>query len=147
MALKNHIRMFFASNSENIGIARIAAAAFAAQADFTISELDDIKVAISEAVSNAIIHGYGEGYSGGPKEIEFAMNLYEDKLEYIVKDYGKGIEDIELACTPSYSSDPERMGLGFVFMKSFMDDLDIESKLDQGTTVRMTKKIEHNRIH
>jgi stage II sporulation protein AB (anti-sigma F factor) len=147
MALKNHIKMFFASNSENIGIARIAAAAFAAQADFTISELDDIKVAVSEAVSNAIIHGYGEGYTGEPKEIEFIMNLYEDRLEYIVTDYGRGIADINLACTPSYSSDPERMGLGFVFMKSFMDELDVESTLQKGTTVKMTKKIEHNRIH
>jgi stage II sporulation protein AB (anti-sigma F factor) len=147
MALKNHIKMVLGGNSENIGIARIAAAAFAAQADFTINELDDIKVAVSEAVSNAIIHGYGQGYEGTLKEIEFTMNLYEDELEYIITDYGRGIADIELACTPSYSSDPERMGLGFVFMKSFMDELDVKSTLNEGTTVRMTKKIEHNRIH
>lgn len=147
MVLKNQIRMFLKSNSENIGIARIAAAAFAAQADFTISELDDIKVAVSEAVSNAVIHGYGADYTGEPGDIEFTMILYEDRLEYVVTDFGKGIADIKLACTPSYSSDPERMGLGFVFMKSFMDELDIKSSINQGTTIRMTKKIEHNRIH
>lgn len=147
MALKNQIKMLLKNNNENIGIARVCAASFAAQAEFTISELDDIKVAISEAISNAIIHGYGPGYTGEAKDIEFIMNIYEDKLEYIITDYGKGIADITLACTPSYSSDPERMGLGFVFMKSFMDELHIKSAPGQGTTISMTKKIEHNRIH
>lgn len=137
MAIKNQIKIVLKSLSENVAIARVTAAAFAAQIDFTLSEIEEIKVAVSEAVSNIVIHGYEEGNG----QIEIIMNLYEDKLEYIITDTGKGIADVALARQPSYSSDPERMGLGFAFMESFMDELDITSAINQGTTVRMAKKI------
>ncbi|WP_378955549.1 anti-sigma F factor [Pelosinus sp. sgz500959] len=137
MAIKNQVTIYFKSLSENVAIARVTAAAFAAQIDFTLNEIEEIKVAISEAISNVVIHGYTDGNG----KIELTMNLYEDKLEYIVSDSGKGIADITLARQPSFSSDPERMGLGFVFMESFMDELDVKSTIDQGTTVRMAKKI------
>ena len=137
MAIKNKVEIYFQSLSENVAIARVTAAAFAAQIDFTLNEIEEIKVAVSEAISNAVIHGY----ANGDGKIELIMNLYEDKLEYIIADQGKGIADITLARQPSYSSDPERMGLGFVFMESFMDELEVTSVLHQGTTVRMAKKI------
>jgi stage II sporulation protein AB (anti-sigma F factor) len=143
MAIKNHFSVRFTSLSENVGIARVAAAAFAAQIDFTLNEIEEIKVAISEAVSNSVIHGYAD-QSG---EIDLIMNLYEDKLEYTITDYGKGIEDIEQARQPSFSSDPERMGLGFVFMESFMDELEVESTLGKGTTVRLIKKFDIIKSH
>ncbi len=143
MAIKNQINLIMQSLSENVGIARVTAAAFAAQADLTLSEIEEIRVAVSEAISNAVIHGYGEQNG----TIEFSMTLYDDKLEYKIVDYGKGIADINLARQPSYSSDPERMGLGFVFMESFMDELDIQSALQQGTTVKMVKKFQSARAH
>lgn len=143
MAIINQFKMSFQSLSENVGIARVTTAAFAAQLDFTISELDEIKVAVSEAVSNCVIHGYGNG----PGTIEMIMSLYEDRAEYIIKDEGKGIKDITQARQPSYSSDPERMGLGFVFMESFMDELKIESEVNKGTTVIMVKKIRTKTAH
>jgi stage II sporulation protein AB (anti-sigma F factor) len=136
MAIKNQIIMSIQSLSENVGIARVSTAAFAALVDFTLNEIEEIKVAVSEAVSNAVIHGYE--YQDG--EIEIKMTLYEDKIEYIVIDHGRGIADIALARQPSYSSDPERMGLGFAFMESFMDELHIESEVNKGTIVRMVKK-------
>ncbi|AJQ27761.1 MULTISPECIES: anti-sigma F factor [Pelosinus] len=136
MAIKNQITMSIRSLSENVGIARVSTAAFAAQVDFTLNEIEEIKVAVSEAVSNAVIHGYE--YQDG--EIQIKMTLYEDQLEYIIVDHGKGIADIALARQPSYSSDPERMGLGFAFMESFMDELYIESEVNKGTLVRMVKK-------
>ena len=143
MAIKNQITMVLHSLSENVAIARVTAAAFAAQIDFTINEIEEIRVAVSEAVSNVVIHGYAE-YEG---QIQLIMNLYEDKLEYIITDEGKGIADVSLARQPSYSSDPERMGLGFVFMESFMDELDVTSEVNKGTTVRMTKKIIPSAAH
>lgn len=137
MAIKNHIKVVLQSLSENVAIARVTAAAFAAQIDFTLNEIEEIKVAVSEAVSNTVIHGY----ENGDGQIELIMNLHEDRLEYIITDNGKGIADVTLARQPAYSSDPERMGLGFAFMESFMDELDVTSTIDQGTIVRMTKKI------
>ena len=143
MAIKNKIVIYLQSRSENIAIARVTAAAFAAQIDFTLNEIEEIKVAVSEAVSNVVIHGYEENNG----QIELIMNLYEDKLEYIIVDSGKGIDDIVLARQPSYSSDPERMGLGFVFMESFMDELEVTSVVNKGTTVRMAKKFLSSAAH
>lgn len=143
MAIRNHFLIRFTSLSENVGLARVMAAAFAAQFDFTLNEIEEIKVAVSEAVSNSVIHGY----ENNPGEIEFIMNLYEDQLEYIITDFGKGIDDIEQARQPSFSSDPERMGLGFVFMESFMDELYVTSNPGQGTKVRMIKKFENRNSH
>lgn len=143
MAIRNQIKMTFESLSENVGIARVSAAAFAAQIDLTLNDIEEIKVAVSEAVSNSVIHGYGERIG----LIELIMTLYEDKMEFIITDYGQGIADIELARQPSYSTDPERMGLGFVFMESFMDELFVQSEPGKGTTVKMSKKIESKIAH
>jgi stage II sporulation protein AB (anti-sigma F factor) len=143
MVTKNRLKMIFPSNSENVGLARITAAAFAAQVNLTLNDIEEIKVAVSEAVSNSVIHGYGSQ----PGEIEFEMFLYDDMLEFVIVDYGRGIEDIALARQPSYSSDPERMGLGFVFMESFMDKLEVESEPGKGTTVRMVKNYITEQAH
>ncbi len=143
MVVKNQIKITLQSLSENVGIARVSAAAFAAQLDFTLNDIEEIKVAVSEAISNAIIHGY-KNQDG---LIDFTMTLYEDEVEYAIVDYGKGIEDIVQARQPSYSSDPERMGLGFVFMESFMDNFEIHSIVGKGTTVRLTKKRLQNNAH
>jgi stage II sporulation protein AB (anti-sigma F factor) len=137
MASKNRIKMIFPSGSENVAIARVTAAAFAAQLDLTLNDIEEIKVAVSEAISNAVIHGYGDQ----PGEIEFTLALDGDRLEFVVTDHGKGIADIEQARQPSFSTDPERMGLGFVFMESFMDELVVESAVGKGTTIRMAKRI------
>ncbi|SDD37101.1 anti-sigma F factor [Sporomusa acidovorans] len=136
--IKNQVKLSLLSINENVSFARAAAAAFSAQVDLTITDIDEIKVAVSEAVSNAVIHGYG-GNNHKQNFIELVMNLYRDKLEFFIIDFGKGIANIEEARQPSFSSDPERMGLGFVFMDSFMDELEIISKLGQGTTVKMVK--------
>ena len=143
MARRNRMSMTFDSRSENVGIARVAAAAFSAQIEFTLPEIEEIKVAISEAVSNAVIHGY----SGQEGQIELAMELYETHLEYTVIDWGKGIADVEQARQPAWSTEPERMGLGFVFMESFMDEIEVTSALGKGTTVRMVKKFDAVPIH
>jgi stage II sporulation protein AB (anti-sigma F factor) len=102
----------------------------------TVTEIDEIKVAISEAVSNAIIHGYANDEE---EFVELCMRLDTKKLEFIVKDTGIGIADIEKAREGSESG--ERMGLGFSFMESFMDEVIIESKINEGTSVRMIKYI------
>lgn len=138
--MKNQLKLSMQSVSDNVGIARLAAASFSAQLALTLSEIDEIKVAVSEAVSNAIIHGY-ETEEG---MVDFTMYLYDDRIEYIVSDAGKGIADIEEARKPSYSSDPERMGLGFSFMESFMDELCVQSEPGMGTTVKMVKKTHSN---
>jgi stage II sporulation protein AB (anti-sigma F factor) len=148
--LKNQVKLTVLSGSANVALTRVMAAAFAAQVDLTLSEIDEIKVAVSEAVSNAVIHGYGEvsqkAETGG-NYIELTMNLYEERLEYIITDYGKGIEDIEAVRRPASSSDPERMGMGFIFMESFMDKLDVKSMPGQGTTVTISKKIKASPEH
>jgi len=135
----NHVRMEFDSLPENVSLARVLVASFAAQSDITISELEEIKVATSEAVSNAIIHGYQNQPHG--KVVLFLIQE-DDVLTIIVEDNGIGIVDIEQAMQPAYSSEPERMGLGFVFMQSFMDSLDIKSEPGKGTIITMRKKLE-----
>lgn len=141
--MKNQLKMSFDSLSENVGIARITAAAFSSQVDFTLSDIEEIKVAISEAVSNAVIHGYAETQG----TIEMIMTLCDNYIEYVVSDRGAGIVDVNLARQPAYSSMPERMGLGFVFMESFMDELDVKSTVGSGTTVRMIKKFDAKPVH
>jgi stage II sporulation protein AB (anti-sigma F factor) len=143
MARRNRLSLTFDSRSENVGITRVAAAAFAAQIEFTLPEIEEIKVAISEAVSNAIIHGY----SNEDGQIELIMELYEHHLEYSIIDWGKGIDDVEQARQPAWSTEPERMGLGFVFMESFMDEVQVSSTVGKGTTVRMIKKFDAQPVH
>jgi len=131
----NEMKLEFLSKSNNEAFARVVAAAFVSQIDPTVEELADIKTAVSEAVTNAIIHGY-EGKIG---YVKMNCKLYGNSVEISVVDDGKGIEDIELARQPLYTSRPdmERSGMGFTVMESFMDRVDVISSPGKGTTVVM----------
>ncbi|AGB40561.1 anti-sigma F factor [Halobacteroides halobius DSM 5150] len=132
--MENKAELVIDGVSDNIGLARVTVASFASQLDFTISELEELKVAISEAVSNSIIHGYGEEEG----QVKIKMRVYGGQLEVIIIDQGSGIEDIDTALQPSYTTEG-RMGLGLTFIDSFMDQFEIESEVDQGTQLRMIK--------
>lgn len=170
--MKNEMELIFDAISANEGFARVAVAAFISHLNPTLEELDDIKTAVSEAVTNSIIHGY-ENYGGyccrgnglqssqsglqnaqsgqrrsqpqevHPGKVRIYGLLEEDVLHIEVSDAGKGIADLEQAMEPLFTTKPEleRSGMGFAFMEAFMDDLEVESKLGKGTTVRMTKKV------
>ena len=135
----NEMELIFDSKSVNEGFARVAVAAFMTQLNPTLEEVADVKTAVSEAVTNAIIHGY-------EKEIE-KIRIYcrlEEQMLYIeIEDHGKGIEDVEKAMQPLFTSKPEleRSGMGFSFMEAFMDEISVESELGQGTLVKMQKEI------
>lgn len=138
--IENEMKLEFLSKSNNEAFARIAVAAFAAQLDPTIEELADIKTAVSEAVTNSIIHGY-ENMEG---KIKIIARIFKNNLEIEISDSGKGIENVEMARKPLYTSKPnlERSGMGFTIMESFMDEVHIESVLGLGTKVTMKKAIE-----
>jgi len=133
----NEMKLEFSSKSSNESFARVAIAAFAAQMDPTLEEITDIKTAVSEAVTNAIIHGY-EDREG---KVIITAELYPDRIVIEVSDDGKGIEDVEKARQPLYTSKPEleRSGMGFTVMETFMDEVEVISALGQGTRVRMVK--------
>ena len=136
---ENEMKLEFISKSSNEAFARVAVAAFAAQLDPTIEELADIKTAVSEAVTNSIIHGY-EDKQG---LIKVMCRLMGNKIIIEISDKGKGIEDVEAAKEPLYTTKPnlERSGMGFTIIESFMDSMEIESILGLGTKVTMTKTI------
>lgn len=136
--VKNQIKLEFLSLGENVALSRITVAALASQLDMTLNDLEEIKVATSEAVSNAIIHGYQNKPFG---IIKLIGTLYEDSILIEIIDEGVGIPDIQQALQPAFSTDPERMGLGFVFMQSFMDEVKVESQINTGTRVILLKKI------
>lgn len=133
----NRFRLEFPSRPENIALARVTVAAFAAQLDPTVEELNDLKGAVSEAVANAIVHGYGNAPDG---IVVVEGILYGDAIEVRVEDSGKGMEDVTRAMEPEFSTDPERLGLGFSFMQSFMDNVEVESSPERGTRVVMRKQ-------
>ncbi len=135
----NEMRLEFLSKSSNEAFARITVAAFAAQLDPTIEELADIKTAVSEAVTNSIIHGY-ENMEG---IIKIKGRIIKNTVELEISDTGKGIENVELARKPLYTTKAnlERSGMGFTIMESFMDEVEIDSVLGLGTKVIMRKKI------
>ena len=135
---ENEMKLEFISKSSNEAFARITVAAFASQLDPTIEELADIKTAVSEAVTNCIIHGY-ENTMG---IVKIECKLKDNWIEIQISDSGKGIEDIELAKKPLYTkANLERSGMGFTIMESFMDELKVESIPDMGTKVTMKKYI------
>ena len=138
----NEMKLEFLSKSANEAFARIAVAAFASQLDPTIEEIADIKTAVSEAVTNSIIHGY-ENREG---IVKLHCMIKDNSIIIQVSDTGIGIEDIDTAKEPLYTSKPnlERSGMGFTIMQSFMDELNIESVLNLGTKVTMRKVIKHN---
>lgn len=141
MQLINRMKTEFLSKSSNEAFARVAAASFVAQADPSIDILADIRTAVSEAVTNAIVHGYDdlEGV------VVMECLLYSDHVEIIIQDYGKGIPDIKQAKTPLFTTRPdlERSGMGFTVMETFMDSLEVESAHGKGTKIRMTKQLEY----
>lgn len=138
----NEMKLEFISKSSNESFARITVAAFASQLDPTIEELADIKTAVSEAVTNCIIHGY-ENTSG---IVKVECRLKDNWIEIQVSDSGKGIENIELAKKPLYTTKAnlERSGMGFTIMENFMDELKIESIPEMGTKITMKKYISAN---
>ena len=136
---ENEMKLEFVSKSNNEAFARIAVAAFVSQLDPTIEELADIKTAVSEAVTNCIIHGY-ENSSG---IIKIISKIFANTIEIEISDTGKGIENIELARKPLYTSKSnlERSGMGFTIMESFMDEVNIDSVVGLGTKITMKKLI------
>lgn len=136
---ENEMKLEFLSKSNNEAFARVTVAAFAAQLDPTIEELADIKTAVSEAVTNSIIHGY-ENTEG---IIKIVARIFANTISIEISDTGKGIENIELAKQPLYTSkgDLERSGMGFTIMESFMDEMQVESVLGLGTKITMKKLI------
>lgn len=137
--MENYMKLEFPAKSCNEAFARAAAGAFAAQLDITVEELADIKTAVSEAVTNAIVHGY----SGTHGVVVLKCKLTGHTFEISISDSGCGIADIALAMQPLYSDskDDERSGMGFTVMQSFMDSLRVESEVGVGTCVIMTKKV------
>jgi stage II sporulation protein AB (anti-sigma F factor) len=138
--VKNRFRLLVPAKSVNEGFCRSCAAMFASQLDPTVEDINDIKAAVSEAVTNCIVHAY----KGKIGDIEITGKLMDKNLFYIrIKDKGCGIEDVELAMTPLYttSDNGERAGLGFAVMETFMDTVKVTSKVGKGTQVTMTKRL------
>ncbi len=145
MKVINEVRMTFPSKSSNERFARIAVSGFISQLDPLIDELTDIKTSVSEAVTNAIVHAYKNQVG----KIDLTIRLLDGNIVYIkIKDYGCGIPDINRAMEPLFTTaaDDERAGLGFAVMNTFMDKLVVRSKVDKGTTVILTKKINSRKV-
>ena len=133
------MKMEIESRSENEEFARVAVAVFLSRLDPTVEEMDDIKTAVSEAVTNAVIHGY----QGGEGTIYIETGIAGQEATVIVRDLGVGIPDIEKAMEPMYTTDlsGERSGMGFSFMEAFMDEVKVESEPGKGTTVTLKKTV------
>ncbi|MDD6762466.1 MAG: anti-sigma F factor [Clostridiales bacterium] len=138
--MRNNMKIIFPAIPENESLARTVCAAFVLELDPTVEEMSEIRTAVSEAVTNSVIHGYNG--SGG--DIEIDAELDGRTVTYTIKDNGCGIENIEKAKEPLYtgSSDSERSGMGFSIMEAFMDKLEVESMPGEGTVVKLVKKIE-----
>ncbi|MBS4534273.1 anti-sigma F factor [Clostridium sp. D2Q-14] len=134
----NTMKLEIPSKSQNEAFARVVVASFAAQLDPTIEEIADIKTAVSEAVTNAIIHGYESKI----EKIIIECNIIDNRLEIIIEDFGVGISNIQAAREPFYTSRPEleRSGMGFTVMETFMDSLEICSEENKGTKIKMVKE-------
>lgn len=137
---KNCMRLEIPALSENESFARVAVGAFMARMNPTLEEISDVKTAVSEAVTNAIVHGY----ENAPGEIVIEAEIADDMLSVEITDRGRGIADVGLAMQPFYTSRPEqeRSGMGFTVMQAFMSSLDVISTVGAGTIVKMTKKLE-----
>ncbi len=133
----------FAAKSENESFARVAVASFVSQVDPTLEEIDEIKTVVSEAVTNAIIHGYEENPEG---IVTIHVVLKNSQIELTIEDHGKGINDLEQALQPLYTTKPEleRSGMGFTIMENFMDEMSVHSELGKGTKVFLRKKLMNN---
>lgn len=142
MEYDNMMKIEFLSKSTNEGFARVAVASFVSQLDPTIEELSEIKTAVSEAVTNSIVHAYDDEMG----MISVSARIQDDTVTIQIEDKGKGIVDINKAKEPLYTTKPdlERSGMGFTIMESFMDDLVIKSEISKGTCITMSKKINRN---
>ncbi|MBO8154889.1 MAG: anti-sigma F factor [Bacillaceae bacterium] len=136
--MKNEMHLEFSARSENESFARVSVASFVAQIDPTMDELTEIKTVVSEAVTNAIIHGYGEKEDG---MVYIDCYLHDDAVEIDIRDEGVGIENVDEARQPLYTSKPEleRSGMGFTIMENFMDEVEVSSAPGLGTTVKLKK--------
>ncbi|GAK39951.1 anti-sigma F factor [Paenibacillus urinalis] len=139
--LSNFMNLQFAAKSENESFARVAVAAFISQLDPTMDELSDLKTVVSEAVTNSIIHGYNNDSAG---VVTIKAEIIGDMITLVIEDQGQGIEDLELAKQPLYTSKPEleRSGMGFTIMENFMDECEVVSEPGRGTSIMMKKRIE-----
>ncbi len=138
--ITNYMKMTIAGYSRNEGLARMCVSAFVSQLDPTIEEINDIKAAVSEAVTNCIVHGYKDRIG----DISMELKIIENQTLYIrIKDKGCGIPDVKKAMEPLFTTSPEteRSGLGFSVMESFMDKLKVKSTVGKGTSVTMTKRL------
>ena len=135
----NEMTIIFDSRPVNEALARVAVASFCTQLNPTLEEISDLKTAVSEAVTNAIIHGY----EGGQGKVTLRGKICHNRIELQVEDQGVGIPDVEKAMEPLFTTRPEldRSGMGFAFMEAFMDELAVESGEGKGTLVRMKKTI------
>lgn len=138
MAKENRVVLHVKSIGENVALVRMVASGFLIPYDLTVEELDEIKIALSEAVTNSIIHGYEEQ---SDKEITIVLEVQVDRLMLQVADNGVGIVDIAQAMVPAFSTRETHMGLGFVFMQTFMDHVEVQSTVGIGTTVTMYKHL------
>ncbi len=141
----NNMKMEIKATLENVAVVRVAIATFISNLDIAVDELMDIKTAVSEAVTNAIEHGY-DGVLTEDSTVTVIANYEKneyDNIKIIIQDLGVGIENIELATTPMYTSKPEleHAGMGFTIMETFMDEVFIDSKKDEGTIITLTKKL------
>jgi len=137
--MENYMKLEIPSKSQNESFVRAAISAFAVQLDITVEEMSDIKTAVSEAVTNAIVHAYSD-IKG---VIQIVCRVIENEIEIRVEDFGKGIADIEQAMQPLYTenTDGERSGMGFTVMQTFMDFLEVKSVVGEGTVIVMRKHI------
>ncbi len=135
----NMMKLEFLSTSENERFARSVISAFVLETDPTMQELSELKTAVSEAVTNAVIHGYGDNYG----LIRMEAKINNNTIEVIISDKGRGIRDIEKAMEPMYteSCETERSGLGFTIMQTFMDEVSVESEVGRGTKITMRKEL------
>ena len=143
--MNNIVEVKFSARSENESFARVIVASFAAKLDPTLDEIADIKTAVSEAVTNSIIHGYDEDET---IFVNIRCEIEDREITITVEDTGNGIEDLDMAMQPLYTSKPEleRSGMGFTVMESFMDKVTVSSKKGEGTKVIMKKKIDSSNI-
>lgn len=142
--MRNEMTLEFLSVSENESLARVSVAAFISQINPTMEELTDIKTVVSEAVTNAIIHGYEDNPE---QKVMLKCSIEDEQIEIIIQDQGSGIDNIDVAREPLYTSKPEweRSGMGFTIMENFMDKVDITSEPGVGTTVRLKKQLTSTR--
>lgn len=141
--MKNNIEIKISAKLNNVAVVRLAISSFISNLNITVDEIVDVKTAVSEAVTNAIEHGYLEDGESNEIVVKASIDDEEEIIKISVIDYGIGIEDVDLAMTPEYTtkSEEEHAGMGFTIMETFMDEVIVDSKVNKGTSINMTKKV------